>query len=247
MKNIDLELKKVGLLSSEITVYKFLLSSGLSSPPDIAQGTKLLRPNVYGVLKSLRRMNLIDVRQKGKRILYLAKDPEALIVSLENKKEAIESILPDLRDLFKSEKNKPSTRYYYGLEEIKTIFKECGDAKEILFIVTTDKLFTTYSSFFDKFRSDMTKQGVFIKDILTYGSKESVAIPTKETMKGYYDYRVLSGDNNSYPTSIRIWGDNVALVTLEESAIGMVITNKAMAETFKMIFNVMWSQSKPQF
>ncbi len=246
MKNIDLELKKAGLLTSEITVYKFLLSNGLSTPPDIAKGTKLQRPNVYGVLKSLRRMNLIDIRQKGKRMLYVAKDPQALVSSLQNKKEAVESILPDLRDLFKSERNKPSTRYYYGLEEIKNIFEEHEGAEEILFIITSDKVFTTYPGLFDKFRQKMAKQNIFIKDILTYSVIDSVAVATKETMRGFYDYRFLPENCQDQQTSIRIWGKNVALITLDDSAVGMVMTNEAMAQTFKMIFSVMWNSSQPR-
>jgi len=185
-------------------------------------------------------MNLIDTRKKGKRNLFVARDPKAIVSTLQTKKEAVENILPDLRDLFKKEKNKPSTKYYYGLDEIKNIFEEYSGAEELLFIVASDKVFTTYPAFFEKFRKKMVKEGIFIRDILTHSADESIAKKTKETMKGFYDYKFLSRDQDALPTSIRIWCNHVALITLDEPALGMVITNESMAATFKIMFNTMW-------
>lgn len=39
------ELKKLGLSKPEIAIYLYLLEQGLSSPPEIIRGTKILRAN----------------------------------------------------------------------------------------------------------------------------------------------------------------------------------------------------------
>ncbi len=39
--------------------------------------------------------------------------------------------------------------------------------------------------------------------------------------------------------------DNVAIVSLEEPVFGTVIRNKAIAQTFRIVTDVIWQQLKP--
>lgn len=240
------ELKNIGLNKSEISVYLYLLEHGVSSPAQIAKGVQAIRTNTYNVLQALRDKGLIVRQGHGKRFVYGANDPAALLERVEREKTVVERLLPDLRALYKKEKNKPSTKYYYGLEQIKEIFSQTDDAAEILFIISTEKLFAADPEFFKKLRQEFMKKNVFVRDILTRSAGVNIAKDTKEVMRGYYDYRFLPKKHLDLPTSIRIWKDHVALITLEEPFFGMVLTDQFMAQTFRVIFETLWQTGEKE-
>ena len=135
------ELKKAGLSKVEIGVYLYLLEQGLSTPPQIAKGTGILRANLYNTLLGLENKRLIAKQPKGSRFLYYATDPVSVIREIESRKQAVESVLPDLQALYKKEKNKPTIKFYYGMEQAKQVFGDISGEKKILFILATAKLF----------------------------------------------------------------------------------------------------------
>src|SRR3989338_3938274 len=222
------ELKKVGLTGQEIVIYLYLLQQGSSSPPQISKGTGILRPNTYGTIRDLEGKGLVEHQEKGKRFLYIARDPSAILANLEARRDAISRLLPDLRLLYKATKNKPTVKFYYGLEEMKHIFNSIDGAKEILFVISSDKMFEAYPTFFERFRRSITSQQIFVRDILTQRSSVTIARKTKEVMKGYYDFRLFPKRYEDMPTTIRIWNDNVAFVILDEPELGVVVTSKAL-------------------
>ena len=118
------QLKALGLNRTETRIYLYLLEQGLSTPPQIARGTGITRTNCYNILESLKEKDLIAEQTQGKRKAYLARDPEALVRSLERKKEIINEILPQLRGLYTTQKNKPKIKFYDGVEQIKEIYRQ---------------------------------------------------------------------------------------------------------------------------
>ncbi|MFH1253551.1 MAG: helix-turn-helix domain-containing protein, partial [Candidatus Uhrbacteria bacterium] len=100
METINDRLRQLGLLENEIKIYLYLLEQGLSSPPQIARGTKMARPNLYGILRLLKEKNLVLEQRRGQRKIYSAADPTVLVQTLESRTETMKQILPDLRALF---------------------------------------------------------------------------------------------------------------------------------------------------
>src|SRR5688500_528889 len=109
------ELKQLGLHKSEIRVYLYLLEAGVSTPPQIAKGTSIARTNCYHILKELEDKGLIQQQASGKRKAYLARDPESIVAALEKKREAASRVVPELRELYTAQKNKPKIRFFKGL------------------------------------------------------------------------------------------------------------------------------------
>jgi len=53
--------------------------------------------------------------------------------------------------------------------------------------------------------------------------------------------------NNSlknFPCMIFIYGNKVAMYTLEGELVGIIISNKEFSNAMKMIFDIYWNQSK---
>jgi sugar-specific transcriptional regulator TrmB len=234
------QLRSAGLHKQEIDVYLYLLAQGESAPPAIARGAGLLRPNTYAVLGTLRDKGLIERHQMGKRFVYLAKDPAAILRRMDEQRDTLAATLPDLRALYKSQKNKPSVRFYYGMDEVKEMFSRTEKASEILFVATSAKLFDAYAAHFKRYRESLMQEQVFVRDILTQQSGISIAQATRTAMRGYYDARFLPHKYEDVPTSIRLWNNNVGLATFSEPVTGTVITNDDLAKTFKSMFETMW-------
>ncbi len=236
--NLQNELKKIGLNKSEISVYLFLLEEGLSTPPQISSGTRIARTNCYNILLSLKQKGLVEPQQRQKRKAYLATDPQSLMQSIEKKKEIIEQILPDLRSIHTYQKNKPKIKFYEGWEEVKEVYRNSLEAKEIFAIGSTKGISDIDTKFFDTYRTQIKENKIVYHDILSNSSRGDIQV-TKELLKGYYDVTIVSSQYKNFQTDILIWGDNIALITLEESIFGTVLTNKLLAETFRIIFNLM--------
>lgn len=198
------------------------------------------------ILQSLRDKGLIERQTKGKRYLYSAKDPETLMANLDNQKSTLTQMLPDLRALYKSQKNKPTVKFLYGIEEIKEQFLTPVASDEILFVAPTNTLFETYPSEFKKYRKKLAKDDVFVRDILTQESGIKIAQKTSKAMGVHYEYRLFEAKYEDLPTTIRIWENNVALVTFDENPFGTVITSEPLARTFKIMFETMWKAGKSE-
>lgn len=239
---IQEQLIELGLRESEINVYLYLLKQGVSTPPQIAMGTGIARPNCYKILQSLKEKGLIEQQKKDKRKAYLASDPIALVQTLERRKQAMDKILPDLRALYTTQKNKPEIRFYDGFEQVKQIFEQTLSAKEILGIASTKKLFALSPKFFDKYRKEIKKRGISFKDIISYESGEKSGPRTKEDLGVFYEIKLLPAKYEDIPTDILIWDDNVALIVTDKPVFGTVLTNKHLAQTFRILFELSWQK-----
>lgn len=235
---ISHDLKEFGLSDSEIRVYLFLLSNGLSTPPQIAVGTKIARTHCYGLLKSLAHQGLVHVQHRGKRYAYLASDPESLARTLDYKRAKLTRLLPDLRALYTTQKNKPKITFYEGKEQVKEIFLLTLQSQEIWGIGSTKQLAEVLPDFFLTYQQKIRAQEIVFHDLLTSASKASGA-QIQEIMRGFYEVNYLPQKYGEIPTNILIWENNLALIDLSEPIFGTVLANSALAKTFKILFEVM--------
>jgi sugar-specific transcriptional regulator TrmB len=234
------QLKSIGLNNSEIEIYLYLLSNGISTPPQIAKGTRIARTNCYNILQELKNKDLITEQLYRKRKSYLANNPTSLIKDLDKKREIINNLLPDLAALFKTQKNKPIIKFYDGLEGIKEVFMQNLEADEILGIASTKQLFALDTKFFDYHRDEMKKKNIIFRDIITYASSEESMHISKGTMGALITHKILPKKYNDLPVDILVWQDKVALMITSDPIFGTVIQNEFMAKTFRMMFDVMW-------
>ncbi len=132
---IEQQLRQFGLTPSEITVYLFLLEHGVSSPPQVAKGTKITRTNCYHVLESLKHEGLISEQEKGKRKVYIACDPEALLRRFDLRRESLSQIVPDLRARYVVQKNKPIIKFLTGGRSKADYWQTYEDKRKYMLLV----------------------------------------------------------------------------------------------------------------
>ncbi len=232
--DIEQKLKQIGLKSSESAVYVYLLKNGLSSPPQIAKGTKITRTNTYQILQSLQEKSLIQRQKNRKRFAYVAKNPESLLTQAERIKIATEELLPELKALHRANANKPSIQFYYGWDEVKQIYLVTLEAESIHAIGSLQKLDSMAQKFLDEYQTQIKKRHIIFYDVLTAESKKT-GEDTKQFLGELYSVRYLNARFGDIPTDILIWNDNIALISLEEPIFGTVITNTHLAQTFRAL------------
>lgn len=241
MKLIN-QLKQLGLQDSEASVYLFLLNQGLATPPQVAKGTGIARTNTYHLLRSLKEKGLIEEQPQRKRKAYVARDPQALLMTLERHRELAEELLPDLRALHATQKNKPKIQFFEGWEEIKQIYRQTLSAEIIRAIGSAKKLAAVDEKFLAQYQKDLNKNKVLFCDILTSDEKTTRMI--QETRGPLHDIKVLPRTDQEIQTDMLIWGDHVALICLEEPMFGTVLTSPIIAQAFRVIHEVMWKALK---
>lgn len=235
-------LKPMGLNKSEAKVYLRLLETGAASPPQIAKATGIARTNCYHLLFSLKEKGLISEQQKGERMQYIARDPQALLASIERKKEAVEAMLPDLRTLYGSRANKPKIHFYQGFDEVKEIYLQSLNSEYIKGFGSTKQLSELDPDFFTHYIKEIKKRKIILRDILTSESGEKGLPEGREILGGLYEAILLPPKYKGLLTDMLLWDDNVALITLAEPIFGTVLTSSVLSKTFHAIHDALWEQ-----
>ncbi|OGY78787.1 MAG: hypothetical protein A3B74_03285 [Candidatus Kerfeldbacteria bacterium RIFCSPHIGHO2_02_FULL_42_14] len=236
-------LKELNLHRSEIKVYLYLLEQGLATPPRIAKSTNIARTHCYNILANLKDKDLIEEQAQGKRRAYIARDPEALFRSIERKREILQQILPDLRALHTLQKNKPKIKFYEGRKQIKEIYWQSLIAKKIDALGSTKHLSQLMPDFFLTYQQEIKKRNIVFRDILSGPSTEKILPQTQQILSAtLYAAKLMPQRFKDFPTDILVWENNIALITLQEPIFGTVLTNSLLAQTFKIIFEVLWEK-----
>lgn len=113
-----------GLSDRESATYLDLLSHPYSSLSEISQRTGLHRPVLYALLPAMKERNLVFTKTKGKRVLYHASEPSVIRDSLKETEAKVESILPDLQNVFDSQGDNIKILHFHGLDGIRKIYED---------------------------------------------------------------------------------------------------------------------------
>jgi sugar-specific transcriptional regulator TrmB len=239
--DIESQLRTFGLNKSDVKVYLALLENGISSPNDIARATKISRPNCYQHLKSLETARLAHHQLQGKRKVYLAKDPAAIQINLTEKQSVADRLIPQLRDLYTPEKNKPQLEWFTGWNEVKEIYRQTLVAEKIISIGAMDEQFMKIDPAFSQwYIRELEERKIIVDEI--FGSHASTAArqAIAKIRGGLHSIKELGGTPESVPTDLLIWDDHIALIGLEKPVFGSIITNAGLTRTFKTIFGILW-------
>ncbi|MBW3004153.1 helix-turn-helix domain-containing protein [Candidatus Woesearchaeota archaeon] len=233
-------LKDLGLSDKEIKVYLTLLSVGQSTVNKIALKSKLNRVTCYDVLNYLKDKGLVSYVIKSGVKYFEASEPQKLLGDLQEKEDKLKSILPELELLKKSVKQKPSIELYEGLAGLKTVVEDVlKENKECWFLVAPNFI-DELQYYFPHFITKKRKQGMFSKVIAEHC--ERMRDYKKNNPKRFIDMRLVKA---KFPTTKIIYGDKVAILTFEkDNSIGIIMENKAIAETERKQFNLLWGIAK---
>lgn len=229
MEDIARNLIEAGFEPKEVEIYLAVLSLGKATVTDIARKSGVKRTTVYEYLDDLVRKNLVHKTSQGKRIMYLAENPEKIGKLLDYRKKHFEKILPDLKSVFARSSHKPQIRFYEGIEGMRAIYDEMTKTSQTIYgAFAADKYFSVFNEKDNKkFFENIRESGGQIKDLI----EDTPAGRKHAKSDNYKDigHPKILPEDFKLSVDIMIAGDKVAMISLV-NLIGIVIENPEIAE-----------------
>ena len=239
------QLQRLGLSENEAKVYMAMLELGSATVLEISAKAGVNRPTTYVQIESLKRMGLASTQTKGKKQLFIAESPEQLKsmidrqkIELEQKKEEFQKLLPELTNLFNLSDSKPQVRFFEGKEGLLKMHSELlrTDVREVVSFSSTDSVMKVFPNYPKTLSLKRVQRG--IRSRLIYTCKEPVMQRRDEEMLRETKY--LPPDKFPFKSDIAVYGDNIGISALEGKVVGVIITHKELANSFRALFNLLW-------
>ncbi len=228
-------LEKIGLTRNEAIVYTSLLKLGSTAAQNLVKESELHRSRVYDALESLQRKGLASHVIKDFKKYFQAVEPNKLFHYIEEQKEHLKEILPELKRLEGMKKEEIKATIYKGKEGLKTIHSEMlKEGKEIRVLGAKAIILDELKFFMPNFERERIKakqKWTCLWD--TQKAKKKAEgfrklIQGKVLPKGY--------DSNSV---VNIFGNKVAIVHWKEKyPTAFMIDNKDIANSFRKWFKL---------
>lgn len=231
-------LEKAGLTKNEILIFHNLLKHGAKTATSISKSTGLHRRIVYDSLYRLIQKGVVSYIVQNKKRIFQATSPKRFLEIIEEEKQAINSVMPSMIELFNSKKETSSeTQFFKGIEGLKSIFEdELNTKKEILIIGANEiayELMEIYFHWFDKRRA---KSKIKTK-IIFNKTKKRYKIPLSEIK--YFPEKYSSN------MAVNIYGNKVSIILWnKENPLAILIKESELAEAYKKHFDIMWRIAK---
>lgn len=233
------QLEKIGLSPNEAKCYITLLKVGSASANEISRISGIHRVSVYDALRGLREKGLISQISKANKLLFEAGNPEKISEIIKEKEdELIESkkIVPELIEYFKNPKEKQEIHSFKGLAGIKTILWEILKSKtEVLDFGAEYKIKEFLPYDYPKWDNERVKNKIRMRIVANIKIK-----PTKIRLT---KLKYVPSEFNS-SVSTYIFDGKVALIMWVDNPLGVIIEHKAVYDSYKNYFEILWKIAK---
>jgi len=235
------ELQKLGLTESESKVYLAALELGETNISRLAKKSGVKRTTTYLIVETLKDKGLVSSIKKKNKIVFFAENPRTLEGLLEEKKETLGRIMPQLLSFTNLIDNKPQIRYFEGAGGIKEIFKDSlRYPGQELCIWYSESFMKEFDSFFkDYYIPKRKEKKIFVRGILpdNVAIREYIQGDTSQLRKSKLFPESLYHIN----IEVIIYGrDQVGIASYDEH-FALIIQSPAIHKSLKSIFETMWA------
>jgi len=236
------DLQPFGLSDKEARVYLALLELGESAVGAIAKKSAIKRTTLYDVIEGLKSAGLVSSLKKGKKTLYFAEDPRLIEGKLEDKKEKLKKMLPELLSIANFLDNKPKIRFYEGKDSIKEVYKDTlrYPDQELLAWVSEEATSSFDLEFLNNYYLPRRiEKKIWVRAI-------APRLPYMEQYQGEDQAslrRTRLIDAEAFPilVEINLYGRNkIGIMSFSEET-SLIIESDRISRTLKSIFEHQWS------
>lgn len=248
-QNILQNLKIFGLSEAEAKVYQASLALELASVDKIARHSKLNRTSCYSVLERLKNLGLVSQVKRKSKTIFKASPPEKFLDILDDKKQAVQEIMPGLKSLFEISENKPNVKFFEGKEGLKTVLNSIlKEASEVMIFGDGDSFKKSVPGWSDYYSDKRTAQKIKAKMILMASpsvikSARLLRSPNDEKSK-LVKIRVLPEAYEITNSGFDVFNNKVILYSFEKQKVAVVIENKTISQMMKVAFEILWNDAE---
>lgn len=234
------ELRELGLTENESLVYMTLLRSGALNPTELSKKTGLHRAYVYDTLERLLERGIVSSILVRNKRSFQAANPERLVELLKIKLDRLETIVPDMNKMFQANKEETYIEIHKGREILRTIIKDVlhllKSGNTVLGIgIDEDKFSLVEPTFLKRYFAMIKRDKIKERIIIKSGGK---MVPGSSVVYKFLDEKYIGN------TAMLIYADKIVFIVFGDPNYGIMIENKAVAETYKRQFELLWSIAK---
>ncbi|BCX14169.1 MAG: hypothetical protein KatS3mg085_701 [Candidatus Dojkabacteria bacterium] len=247
-------LTQFGLNSKEINVYLTLLRIGPSSVMKIARETGIKRSTTHNVVEDLVAKGLASQTYYGARRMVVAEPPEKLSVIIDSKKweiqkleESIDEVVSRINEVVptKDKMNDVDVKYFDGDNGFKDVVQRAlkSGSKEILIISNVSEFFKVYNKDYDDriFIPKRIRKGISVRNLVL--DDPMLNKLTKNDKEQLRETRILP-TTKKFLTTTYIYENEISIMVSHQPYKAVVVNNKFIADTFKIMFDMLWEISK---
>ena len=232
------ELLNYGLSEKEANIYLICLKTAKATANRISELSNYPRSTTYDILERLKNLGLVSTCIVDNKANFIANSPKTLLVLLDEKKDSISRLLPQLENMHNQIGEKPQAEVFQGKKALIKIFDEIlNNAKELLVMGSQGNALEKIGYHHEKFRMKRIDNQIKIKQILE-DSKEAKAILQDKLT----EVKFLKAFDKS-KEGIFIYGEYVYHIIFQYEISAIKIKSKDHADTMKIIFNEMWNKA----
>jgi len=230
-------LGNIGLTKSEIKVYLALLEQNSASATEISEKVGLFRKNTYDALNKLIKKGIVSVAKVEKKRIFTATNPQRLLDFVDIRKKEIQTILPELKALYKVKpEESEEVTVFKGIEGLKTIYELIIKAKSNYDTFGAGSKFKeVLPYYYPQFQKKKQENNITTRAIFSETER------TGEFIKDFLgETRFISKKGPDMSTTI-IFGNKIAIMAWKEKPIGILIESKETAESYRFYFEQLWN------
>ncbi len=232
------ELIQYGLSEKEAETYISCLKIGQATANRIAELMNLPRSTIYDILERLKSIGLITTTIIDNKTNFIASSPEILITSLNEKKNIVEKVLPELKEIQNKVGERPIAEVFQGkIAIIKLLDEILDNAKTLKVLGSQGNALEKIGYHPDKFRIKRLEKKIKIRQILEI-SKESKLIKNDK----FTQVRFLKSLNDS-KEAIFIFKNHVYHIILQYEISAIKIKSIDHAKAMEIIFDELWEKA----
>jgi len=235
------DLQSIGLSDMEAGAYLALLELGEATMGQLVKKSGLKRTTLYDTIESLKREGLVSATKREKKIIYIAEDPRKILEQLDEKKSAVEKMLPELLSITNTLKQKPRIKYFEGIDGIKEVYRDTlrFPDQKIQAWVAEEMIHKFDQKFLDDYYVPKRLEKKIWAEVIAPdlpGIRSYKGIDTSSLRRT----RLI--DPAKFPLSVEIslYGPDCVGIMSFQDQLGLIIVSAPIAQTLKSIFALQW-------
>ena len=244
--SIESSLAHLGLTTNETQVYLALLELGEATGYSVSKQLDMKKPTAYFTLEELRKKGLALRIPKANKHVFVPKDPNDLVSEAHQRVVDIESVLPYLLSMKKS--NAKSDVIFYdgpqGILDIHTHFENNTKGQTVL---------SFYGHYDEKVPVDILEHvEEHQKNLKKNKTIMNIIVPDHHIIKSYYkkeytqdkwQVRYLPLQKFNVKISVHICDTKTWIISRHKEQ-GIMIDNEDIASFMKQMFDMVWEYSE---
>lgn len=232
-------LEGLGLSKGEIKVYLALLGIGSTKAGKVIESSGMASSAVHAALGTLGDKGLISHVKKGKVKWYHSVSPRQLINFIDDKKQEVLGILPELENKQKSAEFVQEAEVFTGLKGINSLLTQLiTDSKKgeeyLFFSSNVPGRDDEIQDFFLRF--DQKRK---VKGLVTKG----IASPELKHLFLNRPYLSMKYTKLPIPSNMTIFRNTIVFLSWGDEPQGFIIKSRQLTDNFRTLFYEVWNNT----